>query len=360
MLYIWETRKIEDIMKDSLIKQLGKASGESRFARYSTARECLIVNVLPEIARKQPNLTDHGPVHVKEVLDNACELLGNEISKLNGMELYCLLLSILFHDVGNIVDRKKHEAEVSPIYDFVFPRQAGHQDVEEKQLVLDICAAHCGKAVDGTNDTLQYVRERSKLERCEIRPALLAPILRFADELAEGEYRTSSYMISHHEYASNSVTFHQYANCSKIDIDRQNGRIILSYHICLKPPPDMDFGELDMAGSVENPNDGRNIQISDLDHFLQFIYDRIEKLNQERQYTKHYCTLLQPFTRTTVTIDFLCGHYQLPIDLQQVEIRDLVVPGDPHKTLIEYNAAYEPRRVLEMLEKAIREIKSHE
>jgi hypothetical protein len=347
-------------MKASLINQLGSAQGDSRFGRYSTARECLITDVLPEIARKQPSLTDHGPDHVKNVLDNVHALMGDETPKLAGMELYCLLLSILFHDVGNIIDRKQHQAEVSPIYDFVFPRQTGHQDAEEKLLILEICAAHCGKAVDGTNDTLQYVRERSKLEGCEIKPAVLAPILRFADELAEGEHRTSSYMIAHHNYASNSLLFHRYANCSSTDIDRPNGRIRLSYHIRLNPLSNMDHGGPDRTGNTGIQNNGIGINVSDLAPFLEFIYRRVEKLNQERQYAKHYCSFLDPFKRTTVTIDFLYENQPLAIELQQAEISDLVVPGDPYKSVIERYPAYEPSRICDMLEKAILEVTSYD
>jgi hypothetical protein len=265
---------------------------------------------------------------------------------LNGVELYVLGASALFHDVGNIFDRKEHQRQVSKIYDLVKPSSGGHQDREEKKIIVDICQAHCGKALDGSQNTLRFVDERSKLDGQEVRPQLLAAVLRFADELAEGEQRTSHYMIQQHNYSHDSILFHQYADCSNVDIDRQGGRIRLTFHISLA------------CEGEGGTRDGSIIPITGLEELLKFIYRRIEKLNQERQYARHYCPLLGQFKETSASFNFWYRERQVPLDLSAVVLSDLVVPGDPLKTVIQSDSRYDPSAVISELSQAMKKIKS--
>ncbi len=346
MQYTWETLEIEKLTEEKLCALLGESNGKSRFGKYTIAREKLITDVLPAIARILPGHTDHGPEHVKQVLNHAFDLLGEETNQLNGVELYFLIMSILFHDAGNFFGREKHREQISSIYDNACPTQLGAQDAEEKKIILNICEAHCGESIDGTNNTLKYVVEQTIIDRQNVRPNVLAPILRLADELAEGECRSCYSMIKYKILKKPSMIFHKYSNCSKISIDRAGKRIQLTYHIKLKLPKD---------NKPENGN-GTIISIADLQPLLDFIYLRIEKLNQERQYTKHYCSLLDPYIKTTITISFWYKNHELPIDdLQKVEMSDLVVPGDFQKEFTKYNRNYEPKKVVSLLSKSIKE-----
>ena len=316
--------------------------------------------MLDEIKAAQPTLTDHGPRHIRNVLKNAHELIADEIGKrkgtklsrgaLNGVELYVLGLSALFHDVGNMFDRKEHQKQIAKIYDFARPAQNGHQDHEEKKIILDICQAHCGKALDGTENTIRFVTERSKLEGKEIRPPLLASILRFADELAEGEQRTSHYMIQQHKYPKDSHLFHQYADCSEVDIDRRGSRIRLTYHITLRRAEEGDGGGV--------MNDGSIVPVNGLAEFLTFAYKRIEKLNQERQYAKHYCFLLNPFKETSASFNFWYRDRQIPIDLKAVVLSDLVVPGDPQRSVVDNDGRYDPTSLIGQLSETMNKMKN--
>lgn len=357
MSYIWETLDIEEIIQAALIRDLSKSHGDGRFGYYATARKHLLENILEEIKKIQPNMTDHGPRHIRDVLENIQELLGdsigvwNKASKtiedgfFNGMELYVLGLSALFHDVGNIFKRDEHQKQIGPIYDLARPSIGGNQDSEEKKIILDICRAHCGEGLDGSKNTLAFVTERSKLDRKEIRPNLLAPILRFADELAEGEQRTSYFMIQHHNYPKQSIQFHRYALSSNVDIDRAHGRIRLQYHISLRLPKKPEYN-----GSH---NHGPVIPIGGLAKFLSFIYQRIEKVNQERQYTKHYCPLLERFKETSASINFWYRGREIPIDLQPIVFSDLVVPGYPQKSVVERDGHYYPVKLIMKLSEAM-------
>ncbi len=355
--YVWETLELEKIIKAALIRDLGETHGDARFGYYTTARKHLLEDILEEIKRYQPTMTDHGPTHIRNVIENIQDLLGLSIDEwanqsgmlsngtLNAMELYILGLSALFHDVGNVFSRSEHQNQIAPIYDHAMGRNGSNQDGEQKQLILNICKAHCGEGLDGSKNTLQFVPQRSKIMRKEIRPNRLAPILRFADELAEGEQRTSHFMIKQHQYPNRSIQFHRYALSSNVDIDRVHGRILLKYHITLRLPEESE--------SDSSKNHGPVISTNGLKKFLAFVYKRIEKLNQERQYAKYYCSLLDPFRETSASFVFWYRQREVPVGLSPVVFSDLVVPGDLQKGVVERNSEYKETSLIKQLSNAI-------
>jgi diphthamide synthase subunit DPH2 len=107
---MWQTQDLETITKERLVKERGQSEGEEKYALYLAARKKLLEDVLEEIKATQPGLTDHGPRHVANVLQNAHQLLGDKVEALSATELYCLILSILFHDVG--IDVYTHRSVV--------------------------------------------------------------------------------------------------------------------------------------------------------------------------------------------------------------------------------------------------------
>ena len=150
----------------------------------------------------------------------------------------------------------------------------------------------------------------------------LAAILRFADELAEGPQRTSNFMRELELYDEDSKIYHDYAASTNISIQRNNGRIALTYEI------DID---------IKSPNEVRRPHLSS---FLQFVYERIKKLNQERQYARYYSEFLEPFKLIEATINFHCGSDILDTELSPLQLTDLVVPGDQTKDISAIDPAY--------------------
>jgi len=197
---MWETQELETITKARLVVERGQCGGEEKFALYLTARKKLLEDVLEEIRATQPELTDHGPRHIANVLQNAHQLLGDEVDALSATELYCLILSILFHDVGNIHGRDGHQMSIASVYQHVREALPPHDPYRQEKLNLfAIVGAHCGQAPDKSNDTLRSL-EPSHLDGRPVNIRHLAAILRFADELAEGPQRTSLFMQKIHGY----------------------------------------------------------------------------------------------------------------------------------------------------------------
>jgi hypothetical protein len=309
-----EQTKIEKYLEATLLEKLGNEKGKNYYSDYQSARKYLFEEITPNIKGIEPNLTDHSEKHIENVLDNVWRLLtikDNEIKTEKGIEalscyeLYVLCLSVLFHDVGNINGRNNHNIKISNIYDKV--RNNNTKYNSERALILKATKAHCGEAKDGTRDTLKELdRSCQSLSGEPIQLLDIASILRFADELAEGPQRTSDYMIDKKKFKKKSIIYNRYAQIIDVLIDRGNERVVLTYRINIKGKTKKELTEL-----------------------LQFTYERIIKLDEERKYTKFYSQFLTPFKQTEITFDFRKGEKDIEIEgLKKIILSDTyVIPG---------------------------------
>ena len=157
-------------------------------------------------------LTNHGPEHVKQVVLRASDMLRDSGCQLSPYEGYILLMAILFHDVGNIFGRKKHEEKAWEIMNTLGPL-AG-TDKLEKRTVIRIAQVH-GGTFDGSKDTINCLQERDDVLGKPVRKRLLAAILRFADELADDYSRASRYLLESNQIPNASQICHRYSNSLK-------------------------------------------------------------------------------------------------------------------------------------------------
>ena len=295
---MWVNTDIEECMKKGLEENLNKSDAEFYYGLYTTAKQELCRNIYSEIKGVEPQLTDHSERHIQNVLDRAWKLIidNDRHVDFNAIELYLLCTCILFHDVGNIYGRVEHNINVADIYNSI--RGDINQCSQERQLVLRVVRAHCGKTKDGGKDTLFEVEPNSNLYDQPVRVRELAAILRFADELAEGVQRTSQYMINKGLIQKDSLVFHKYASVSEYHIDKGEGRIVLMYNI--------DYPLSD-------------ISLKDL---LEFVYKRILKLDAERRYCKYYASSLQCFLCTEASIKFTVNGDLCDFDLPKISLED--------------------------------------
>ena len=309
-----EQTKIEKYLENTLLGKLGNEKGKNYYSDYQSARKYLFEDIMPNIKGIEPNLTDHSEKHIENVLDNVWRLLtikDNEvkteigIDALSCYELYVLCLSVLFHDVGNINGRNNHNVKISDVYDKL--RNNNTKYNSERALILKAAKAHCGEAKDGSRDTLKEIDKNCQsLSGEPIQLLDIASILRLADELAEGPQRTSDYIIDKKKIKKESVIYNRYAQITDVLIDRGNGRIVLTYRINIK---------------------GKTIK--QLTELLQFTYERIIKLDEERKYTKFHSQFLAPFKQTEITFDFRNGEKEIELEgLKKIILKDTcVIPG---------------------------------
>ncbi|QDT66659.1 HD domain-containing protein [Calycomorphotria hydatis] len=328
---MWETLDIERDLKDSLFKEFGESQGDTLYGEYTAVRDKLLP-IWKNVVRTEPDLTDHGPEHIADVLNQVYEITPT--NHLNAREKLALLLSTLFHDTGNIHGREGHEKKVSDIYDHV--RGTPTPSFQEKKIVLAVVGSHGGEARDGSKDTIRDLTETEAFHKKPIRMREIAAILRFGDELAEGKQRTCEYLRRTHAFDIKSEKYHDYANITEICIDRGNKRIALTYHL------DVDSKD----GTIDAD------QLERLKRLLEFAYYRIRKLDEERQYARFYSSCLGDFKQTSATLTFWMDGQQLDLGLEPLELTDLVVPGGTAKTIPQLDSAYAIETIINKLKSA--------
>ena len=135
---VWEELPIEKVLERTLIKEFGEAQGKTHYGDYTTARAKLS-DIWNGIGRREPTLTEHGTNHIADVLEWVHQLISD--AKFDAREMLALMLSVLFHDTGNIHGRKGHEKKVSEIYDYVRGTPLHPKRLEEKMIILTLVAA---------------------------------------------------------------------------------------------------------------------------------------------------------------------------------------------------------------------------
>ncbi len=321
----WSTQEIEIILERSLKKKFSRASAEATkyFGYYTYARDILISEKIYDAIRSlNKNLSDHGQDHIMNVLDNAFKLLGSEINVMDAIQLYFICITILFHDVGNLIaDRETHHQQdtIREVYDYIRDRKK--EFTVERMLVPEIASKHSGTAGDGSKDTIKELRDETPyFFGIPIYTKKAAALLRLADELAEGHQRTSLFMNKYYNYPyeNNSAIFHKYAEIATPFIDRNGKRIGVTY--------DFTIIAYDEIISEEEHNNFIELYI--------FTVRRLLKLEAERKYCKYYCTWLAPFNRTDITFNFIVDNYmngkikskRINLDNSNLILDDLSLP----------------------------------
>jgi hypothetical protein len=299
---MWNEQKIEKYLEKILKKELGEDKGKEYYADYVSARTYVLENISPEIKAKEPDLSYHDASHIGNVLENVYLLLCDDgLSELSSIEIYCLCLIIVFHDVGNINGRKEHydKRRIAEIYNKA--RNGASKYNQERFIVIMGASAHSGTSKSGSLDTIKEIDTApTNLHGYSVRLRDIASIVRFADELAEGPQRTSDYKNKKRVYNEESKLHHQYAEQINVHIDRKGRRIALTYHIEIKP------------------NETQEIDWDTIKDILLFTYYRIVKLDEERRYSKYYSELLSPFKKTEVLMKFYQEKIPCDIDIDKI------------------------------------------
>lgn len=285
-----------------------------------------------------PNHTDHSPKHIANVLDKAYELLGEDIQALTGVELFGLISAILFHDTGNIFGRNEHQHQIVRVYDAAWPNlQINNRD---RFIVSRAGAAHCGYASDGSKNTLNDVDVfTSGFDTKSVRLREIAAILRFADELAEGPQRTSKFMQECGLYSDDSEIYHEYASATTVSVGKNLGRIALTYDVDVK---------LGSGRRLKTGEAGR------LKRLIKYIYIRIMKLNEERQYARHYSEILSPFKQTTAVIKFRIENRYTDLGLEEFVLPDFrISETEQSKYLLKEYPGCKPAEIIKKIKEEI-------
>lgn len=276
---MWSNTIIEKECETALITLDDSISNSNKFfENYLQSRTYFCKEIYPNIARIEPDLTDHGESHIQDVLINvysiledSYELSQEKYNKYTPLELYVLCMAVLIHDIGNLHHREGHEKTLTKIFN---PRIFPHIDRAEMKIITDIAKAHGGKG-----DTIAKL-STDQLYGKRINSQCIAAVVRFADELAEGPQRTSQYMIDNGMISEDSIVYHHYASILKKPAICQNN-IILEYNVFVD-----EYSEVELIS------------------LLQITFKRIDKLNYERIYCGCYSEHIQKLQKVVVQMNF--------------------------------------------------------
>ena len=223
-------------------------------------------------------LTDHGVAHVQDVIRHSGDII-TDVNQLTGYEIYILLLSIHFHDVGNITGRKEHENKIWDIMNEL--NDALPLSIPEKQFICDIATAH-GGYFENDKDTIKHINADEIYAGVKIRPKILAAILRFADEISDDFTRSDATV----KIPKANEIYHAYSKVLD-PISVAGDTIQFHYRI-----------PISMTKKKMGKNNGE-----------EFLYDeilgRLAKCMRELEYCKKYSNGLIKPNSISVAIDFL-------------------------------------------------------
>lgn len=266
-------------------------------ARYLSADNFLNTEVHPQVERGallrgDGYLTDHGPLHIKTVMRRASSLLGNTKSKLSPYEMYLFLMAAHLHDVGNFFGRLDHAERIPAVLDKLRGQIQG--DPSELRLIASIAMAHTGHR-NGDKDTIGVLRETDHMLGEDVRPQLLAALLRFADELSDDSTRAARFPLQVDAVPKPSEVYHQFA------FHLQSVRVYPSEKLV-----SLKFNLNRQQGCILFGKGGTEV------YLLDEIYERTLKLHLERTY---------------------CSRYLVPVvHITALDIRIEIYPSDFHTT----------------------------
>lgn len=234
-------------------------------------------------------LTDHGPDHIKTVINRAAALLNTpkNTNALSGYEIYLLLCAIHFHDLGNIFGRLKHEKRIEEMMVHVNSHMG---DNVERRYIRQIAEAHGGKVSD-EKDTIRHLEANAVCNGIDIRPQLLAAILRFADELADDRYRAKNVLLKLDVIPNSSLIYHKYAFCLHSVMVRPASKTV----------------EMHFSVAIEDlvepfPKYNYKTEKFDKQFILDEIFERCLKTYLERAYCNRFTTPSVEIRSIVVTI----------------------------------------------------------
>lgn len=296
-----DLEKVLEIVDNNLYLKYKKLVDDLETKVYSSINESLAVEC--------GIYTNHDKKHFDLVVRQAGNLLkANEILELvhkkrdistfdfqekklffflNSLELFILLCSIRVHDIGLIINRVDHASNI------IYTISILNIEISKviKQTIAKIAGAHTGKSKDGDKDTIRNLEKIESISSQNIRTQTLAAIVRFSDELEEGEHRTNDSKLTCEKVKAENIIFHKYSlSLVDLSINHNEHCLILQFEI-----------EKNENVIYKKP-DGTETTL------LKEIHNRLQKLEVERKYFHRFMCSSLSIERIHSKINFKDEH----------------------------------------------------
>ena len=170
---------------------------------------------------------DHGPDHIVRVLENVTKLLGDgHESHVTAYELYLTMMSVIYHDVGILRQRKDH-ADLSAQAVDQIEREVDLSSAD-KDIIMRAVASHSSSK--DIAKVCEDFPDEDFVEGERVRPRVIAALVRLADELDEDERRSRHFIEQYIDIPETSRFFWLF--CQRISgIDISSSRLEISFHV---------------------------------------------------------------------------------------------------------------------------------
>jgi len=268
-------KSIEAILQE---KAETDSTAKNLWCQYSAMKNYLSRQYYPWVQANCPYFTDHGQAHIESVIQSSSQILSKSLQNsspkvvLTSLDLYILLCSVIWHDIGMVFERSGHSNKVKEIIDRI--KELGFPDPSVSRLVSELVKAH-----EERNGLIIPEREQDctvNTKTYTVFPRALAAIVRFADEISENRSRISPSLLKNGKIPKENLIYWEHANCltaSRADPYRE--RVIVTVEI-----------EVDKAIAVhccpeeckQHSGDGESISL------IEYLVARLQKMNNERAY----------------------------------------------------------------------------
>ena len=272
------------------IEKVLEDSGREFIDKYRLMKERLLNVEYEHWAAGFAEGNNHGRGHITRVLGYLDYLLGsNPLQYLNAYELFLTMMSILYHDIGMLRARKGH-SDIS--------KALLEGDTHDAYIINPIDKEIIAAAVVSHSSSKDIAQECSRFSPEEIignyraRPAVIAALVRLADELDEDYRRADPILQSRLNPPEESRFFWLF--CQRVRGIRPNlvsKRIDLN--LALEPEDTIDYGKVP-GGKIR--------------HFAAFTAKKLAKINEERVTVNHFLPTELQYTGLHVNVKPLQGH----------------------------------------------------
>lgn len=197
---------------------------------YESMKAYLNTSYYPWVQANCPYYTEHGRNHVESVLEKCSQITAGQSTQLQDLEIFLILASTIWHDVGMVLQRSGHQNVVNDMLSRI--GEIGFIEMTSKRLVSEIVRSHTG--TKGLNIPNREVLCTVDNKSFKVRARALAAIVRFADEISETRSRISEPL--RQNVPMENRIYWDYASCIAASVAQpERERVILEVelHDCL-------------------------------------------------------------------------------------------------------------------------------
>jgi hypothetical protein len=182
-------------MRPDPIDALLRAEDADLADKYGIIKRRLTENVQTRWCARWPEGNDHGPGHIARVLSNLMAILGPdpiENGHVNAFELFLAATAAVAHDIGIIDGRDLHARRSAELLEIIARPNVFLFD--EHSLRVLGAAIECHSSSTDIDEVCQGFSSTESFAGNEVRPKVIAALVRLSDELDEDSRRAERWI----------------------------------------------------------------------------------------------------------------------------------------------------------------------